>query len=169
MSTPMGTIYFCLALAFRHGVPDPWASVGKRQGWWKLRKGQRWLRRKALTWGTRARGTWMWPSHLRTTLPFLDSTRAASLQWTGGEEAFEAWDEELLGDARYGSKVLELRDFVDDVDEVDPLLAAVVAEVDGVDAHEEIARELGMKPETVRWHRAIMTRKLREHMSWGVR
>ena len=29
---------------------------------------------------------------------------------------------------------------------------------------EEIARELGMKPETVRWHRAIVIRKLREHM-----
>ena len=52
----------------------------------------------------------------------------------GGEEGFEARDEEVLGDARYGSKVLELRDFVDDVDEVDPLPAAVVAQVDGVDA-----------------------------------
>ena len=31
----------------------------------------------------------------------------------GGEEGLEAWDEELLGDARYGAKVLALRDFVD--------------------------------------------------------
>ena len=52
----------------------------------------------------------------------------------GGEQGFEARDEEVLGDARHGAKVLELRDFVDDVDEVDPLLAAMVAEVDGVDA-----------------------------------
>ena len=54
----------------------------------------------------------------------------------GGEKGFEACDEELPGDARYGSKVLELRDFVDDVDAVDALLPAPVAEVDGVDAEE---------------------------------
>ena len=54
----------------------------------------------------------------------------------GGDEGFEARDEEVLGDAGYGAKVLELRDFVDDVDEADALLAAAVAEVDGVDAKE---------------------------------
>ena len=47
----------------------------------------------------------------------------------GGEEGFEARDEEVPGDARHGAKVLELRDFVDDVEDVDALLAAVVAEV----------------------------------------
>ena len=45
-------------------------------------------------------------------------------------------DEEVLGDAGHGAKVLKLRDFVDDVDDVDALLAGPVAEVHGVDAEE---------------------------------
>ena len=52
----------------------------------------------------------------------------------GGQQGFEARDEEVVGDARHGSKVLELRDFVDHVDEVDALAPLAVAEVDGVDA-----------------------------------
>lgn len=49
------------------------------------------------------------------------------------QESFEARDEEVPGDARYGFKVLELCDF-DDVDGADALLAAPVAEVDHADA-----------------------------------
>ena len=49
----------------------------------------------------------------------------------GGEEVLQHEDHEVLGDARHGAKVLELRDFVDDVEDVDALLAVVVAEVDG--------------------------------------
>ena len=40
----------------------------------------------------------------------------------GGDEVLQHEDHEVLGDARQGAKVLELRDFVDDVDEVDALL-----------------------------------------------
>ena len=54
----------------------------------------------------------------------------------GGDKVLQHEDHEVLGDARHGAKVLELRDFVDDVDEVDALLAAPVSEVDGVDAQE---------------------------------
>lgn len=54
----------------------------------------------------------------------------------GGEQSFEAGDEEVVGDAGHGAKVLELRDFVDDVDEMDALPSGPVAEVNGVDAKE---------------------------------
>ena len=54
----------------------------------------------------------------------------------GGDEVFEDGDHELLGDAADGSKVLELRDFVDDVDDVGALLSVQVAEMHGVDAQE---------------------------------
>ena len=54
----------------------------------------------------------------------------------GGDEVLQHGDHELLGDARDGSKVLELRDFVDDVDDVGALAATQIAEVDGVDAQE---------------------------------
>ena len=99
----------------------------------------------------------MWPSHLRTTLPFLNSTSVLSLQcrgrhlvevsmWRslsqvgdlavdvlgpvvgvegldgevgGGEELLQHENHEVPGDAGHGAKVLELRDFVDGVDNVD--------------------------------------------------
>ena len=54
----------------------------------------------------------------------------------GRQQRFEAWDEEVLGDARHSSKVLELHGFVDDVDELDAPLAVPVAEMHGVDAEE---------------------------------
>ena len=54
----------------------------------------------------------------------------------GGDEVLQHEHHEVLGDARHGAKVLELRDFVDDVDEVDALFAGPVAEVHGVDAQE---------------------------------
>ena len=103
----------------------------------------------------------MWPSHLRTMEPFLDSTRALSFErrgrdlgesgdvepveqvgdlavdvlgavvgvegldgeGEGGDEVLRHEDHEVLGDARDGSKVLELCDFVDDVDDVGALAA----------------------------------------------
>ena len=52
----------------------------------------------------------------------------------GGDEVLQHGDHEVLGDARDGSKVLELRDFVDDVDDVGALEATQITEVDGVDA-----------------------------------
>ena len=61
---------------------------------------------------------------------------AGDLEGEGGDEGFELGEEEVLGDAADGAKVLELRDFVDDVDDVDALLSAAVALVDGVDAQE---------------------------------
>ena len=54
----------------------------------------------------------------------------------GGDEAPEDGDEEVLGDARHGSKVLELRHFVDDVDDVESFLAVAVAGMDGINAQE---------------------------------
>ena len=54
----------------------------------------------------------------------------------GNEKGFEDRDEGLPGDARHGAKVLELRDFVDDVDETDALFIFPAAEVNGVDAQE---------------------------------
>ena len=54
----------------------------------------------------------------------------------GGDEVLQHGDHEVLGDARDGSKVLELCDFVDDVDDVGALAATQIAEVDGVDAQE---------------------------------
>ncbi len=124
--------------------------------------------------GDKLVGTWTWPSHRRTMLPFLDSTSASSLErrgrdlgvggdveaveqvrdlavdvlasvvdvegmdgeGEGGDEVFEDGDHELLGDPADGSKVLELRDFVDDVDDVGALLSVQVAEMHGVDAQE---------------------------------
>ena len=61
---------------------------------------------------------------------------AKVIEGEGRDEGIEDRDEEVLGDARHGAKVLELRDFVDDVDEVDALVAAAVAEMHGVDAQE---------------------------------
>ena len=52
----------------------------------------------------------------------------------GGDEPLEEGDEEALGDVGDGAEVLELGHLVDDVDDVGPLLAFPVAEVDGVDA-----------------------------------
>ena len=52
----------------------------------------------------------------------------------GGDEPLEEGDEEALGDVGDGAEVLELDHLVDDVDDVGPLFAFPVAEVDGVDA-----------------------------------
>ena len=54
----------------------------------------------------------------------------------GGDEVLQHGDHEVLADARNGSKVLELRDFVDHVDHAGPLPAVPLAAVDRVDAHE---------------------------------
>ena len=53
-----------------------------------------------------------------------------------GVEGLEDGEHELLGDAADGSKVLELRDFVNDVDDVGAILPAQVAEMQGVNAQE---------------------------------
>ena len=57
--------------------------MANRQARWWLRKGERKSRRKALACGARRSGMWLCPSHLRTTLPFLDSTSALSFERRG--------------------------------------------------------------------------------------
>ena len=60
--------------ALASALPLPLDSMANRQARWWLRKGERKSRRKALACGARRSGMWLCPSHLRTTLPFLDST-----------------------------------------------------------------------------------------------
>ena len=50
----------------------------------------------------------------------------------GGDEDLEEGDEEVLGDVGDRAEVLEPGHFVDDVDDVYPLLALAVTEVHGV-------------------------------------
>ena len=83
-------------------------------------------------WSSLRRSATWW---LMYSLP-LSAWKAWTGEGEGGDEVLQHEHHEVLGDARHGAKVLELRDFVDDVDEVDALFAAPVAEVYGVDAQE---------------------------------
>ena len=66
------------------GLLDPAAGAddvgGKEAGPVEVEEGGEGVTKEVVDLGTRWWGTWMWPSHFRTTLPFLVSTRALSFE-----------------------------------------------------------------------------------------